>query len=126
MLSEIYQNHIYYKTKTIDKQFIKTGELLVKVEYISIMKTNTYWYWKQLENKESVIIETCTIVRPFLYVSNTKDIADITRSLWHKKQAQKAVQRLQICIPDSYHGYTLYETERRDQIYTKRNLCNVE
>ena len=55
--------------KTVDKQAITAGELIVKEEYLSGMKTNTKWYCQQLKNKYSVIIETCTLVHTGLYVS---------------------------------------------------------
>ena len=32
--------------KTVDKQVIKVGKIIVKAEYLSIMKTNTNWYWQ--------------------------------------------------------------------------------
>ena len=34
--------------KTVDKQVIKAGEIIVKAEYICIMKSNTNWYWQQI------------------------------------------------------------------------------
>ena len=96
------------------------------MEYISIMKTNTNWYWKQLENKESVIIATCTIFHTCLYVPTIKYVSDISRSLYNKKQARKDVQGYPIFISDADHDYNCDEIERRDKIDYKRYLHNVE
>ena len=54
--------------KTVEKQVTKAGELILKEEYISTMKSNTNWYWKQLVTKEGIIIETRTIYHLCLYV----------------------------------------------------------
>ena len=37
--------------KTVHNKFIKAGELIVKVEYLSMIKSNTKWYWQQLGTK---------------------------------------------------------------------------
>ena len=37
--------------KTVYTQVIKAGELIVKAEYLSNMKTNKKWYWQQLGTK---------------------------------------------------------------------------
>ena len=67
--------------KTFYNQVIEAGELIAKVEYISIKRSNTNWYWQQIGTEASVIIETCTIVHPCLYISTIKDDADTPRSL---------------------------------------------
>ena len=41
LLSEPYNSQ---DGKTVDKQFTKAGELIVKAEYLSTMKTNTNCY----------------------------------------------------------------------------------
>ena len=51
--------------KTVNKKFIKAGELTVKAEYLSIIKANTNWYLQQLGTKESVIISTHTMDHTF-------------------------------------------------------------
>ena len=67
--------------KTVYKQVINTGIIIVKSEYLSIMNVNKNWYWKKLGTTESVIIETHTIFYPCLYVSTIKNVSDIPRSL---------------------------------------------
>ena len=114
--------------KIVDKQVIKSGEFIVKAEYLSISKASTNWHWQQFGTKESVIIETHNTVHPCLDVSTIKYDADIPISLWNKKQAQKSVQRHPICISDADHDYNLDEIEHRDQIdyknYTMGNNIN--
>ena len=79
---------------------IKSGEHILKSEYLTIMKTNTNCYWQQLENKKSIIITTHTIVHTCIDVSTIEDVADILRMLCNKKQARKDVQRHTICLSD--------------------------
>ena len=83
------------------------------------MKSNTNWYWQQLETKLSVFIAIHTIFHPCLDVSTIKDVSYIPRILCNKKQARKSVQRHTICISDAYHGYILDEIERRYHIEYK-------
>ena len=47
--------------KTVDKQVIKAGKIIVKSEYLSLIKANTNQYWEKLGNKETVAIATHTI-----------------------------------------------------------------
>ena len=77
-LSEQYMLQYY---KTVNKQVIKVGELILKAEYIIIMKSRKTWYWQQLETKDSVVVATHTIVHPCLDVSTIKYVADIPRIL---------------------------------------------
>ena len=51
-----------------DKQVIKSDETIIKVEYLSKIKSNTNWYWQQLGTKESEIIATHAILYPCLDV----------------------------------------------------------
>ena len=51
-----------------DKQVIKSDETIIKVEYLSKIKSNTNWYWQQLGTKESEIIATHAILYPCLGV----------------------------------------------------------
>ena len=50
--------------KTVDKKVIKSGELIVKDKYLSIIKANINCYWQQFGMKENVIIEIHTIFHP--------------------------------------------------------------
>ena len=50
--------------KTVDNKVIKSGELTVKKEYLSIIKANTNWYWKQLVTKGSVIL----VMKDFIHM----------------------------------------------------------
>ena len=77
-LSEQYMLQYY---KTVNKQVIKVGELILKAEYVIIMKSSKTWYWQQLETKDSVVVATHTIVHPCLDVSTIKYVADIPRIL---------------------------------------------
>ena len=79
------EQYILQDNKIVEKQAIKADELVVKSEYISMMKTNKYWYWQQLKNKEIFIIATYTIVNPCLDVSAIKDVAYIPISSCNKK-----------------------------------------
>ena len=72
--------------KTVDNKVIDSGELIVKMEYISIMRSNTNWHWKKLGTKESVVISTRTIVHPYLDVSTIKYVADILIILCNKNR----------------------------------------
>ena len=65
LLPETYT--LKYK-KTVDKRFIKAGELIVKTEYLSTIKDNTNWYRQQLGTNERFIIENCNIVHACLDV----------------------------------------------------------
>ena len=62
-LSEQYK---LQKNHTIYGQVIKVGELVVKAEYLSIMKSKTSWYWKNNGTNKIVIISTHTIFHPCL------------------------------------------------------------
>ena len=106
--------------KIVDKQVIMAGELIVKSEYLSIMKANTNWYWQQIRTEESVIIVTHTIVHPCLDMSNIKDVADTPISLCDKEPARKAIQRHTTCMSDAYHDCILDEINHQDQIECKR------
>ena len=70
---------------TTNLQVSKAGELVVKSEYLSIMKAKTNWYWKQNSNKENFILSTRTIVHPCLDVSIIKDSTDTPGSICNKK-----------------------------------------
>ena len=109
--------------KTVNSQAIKSGELIVKAEYLNIMKFNTNWYGQQLGTKQSVIIATFIIVNPFLYVSNIKDVSDIRISLRNKEEVRNGVQ---ICISDVDNDYILVEIEGQVKIEYERKLHNVE
>ena len=37
--------------KKVDKKAIESGEIIVKTEYLSIMKYNNNWYWQKLGTK---------------------------------------------------------------------------
>ena len=52
--------------KTVENQVIKAGEIIVKLEYIIIMKKNTNFYQQQLETKDSFVISTRTSFYPYL------------------------------------------------------------
>ena len=73
--------YILQDDKTFDRQCIKAGQLIVKAEYLGLIKTSKNWYWQQLENKESITISPRTIFHPCLDVSNIKYVADVPRSL---------------------------------------------
>ena len=92
LLSEPY---ILSDDKTVDKQVIKLVELIVKAGYVSIMRSNTNWYWQQLGTKDSVIIVTRTIAHPCLYVSTIEYVADITRSLCNKNNHRRLYKDIQ-------------------------------
>ena len=108
--------------KTVDEQVIKAGEHMVKQEYLSITKTDTNCYWQPLENKDSVIIVTHTIVHLCLSVSNIVNVSDIRISLCNKKQAWKDIQIHPIHVSDADTDYILDEIKRRNQIEYERNL----
>ena len=91
--------------KTVEKQVIKAGEIIVKPEFLIIMKNYTKWHWQQLGTQESIIIENCTIFHPCLDMSSIKDVAEIPISSCNKKQARRAVQIHPICISDEDHDY---------------------
>ena len=92
LLSEPY---ILSDDKTVDKKVIKSVELIVKAGYISIMRSNTNWYWQQLGTKDSVIIVTRTIAHPCLYVSTIEYVADITRILCNKNNHRRLYKDIQ-------------------------------
>ena len=110
--------------QTIDGKLSKAGGLVVKSEYLSIMKRQTNWYWQQHRTNQSVIISTRTIVHQYLEVSVIKNVTDIPRGIFNKKQPHQAVQRQPIFIDDEYHDYILYEIERRDNIEYERQVHN--
>ena len=65
-------------------QVSNAGKLLVKSEYLSLMKSKTNWYWKEHGTNQSVIISTRTIVSPCLEVSFIKNSAYITSIIRNK------------------------------------------
>ena len=84
------------------------------------MKAKTNWYWQQHGKNKSFIISTRTIVHPCLEVSVIKNVADITRIIWNKKQARQAVQRQPIFIADADNDYILDKIEQSDYIEYER------
>ena len=54
--------------KTVEKKVINAGEIILKAEYLSIMKSNTNWYCKKIGTKDNVVIATRTIVHSCLDV----------------------------------------------------------
>ena len=101
---------------TMDKQVIKAGEIIVKPEFLIIMKNYTKWYWQQFGTQESIIIENCTIFHPCLDMSSIKDVAEIPISSCNKKKARKSVKRHPIFISDADQSYMLGELDLRYQI----------
>ena len=62
----IYEPYTLQEDQTSYGQVSKAGEILVKAEYLSVIKSETNWYCKQHGTKHSVIISTSTINRPCL------------------------------------------------------------
>ena len=60
----------------MNKKVINTCELIENAVYLIMIKANKNWYWGKHGNKDSVIIETRTIVHLCLYFATIKDDAD--------------------------------------------------
>ena len=56
------------KNTTIDGQFISSGELSVKAQYLCSVKENTNCYWKHKPLQQTIIVPTRTILHPRLDV----------------------------------------------------------
>ena len=96
MFSNSYHDHKHYNTNNIlDKQVIKTGEVIATAEYPSILKTNTKCYWQQLENIGIFIIATRTIVRTCLDASTIKEAAYIPIHLCNKNRNGRPLKDIQ-------------------------------
>ena len=81
--------------RSVDKQFKKSCELIVKEEYIRIIKNNKNWYWKQLGTKESVIIAIHNVVNKCLDVTSIRDILDIPIGLRNKNRHKRLYKDIQ-------------------------------
>ena len=67
--------------KNTDGKVSKEGEIMVRAEYLNMMKAKTNWYWQKNVNKQSVIISTRNIFHSCLDVSVTKYGSDIPSSI---------------------------------------------
>ena len=105
-------------------QVRKAGEPVVKVEYLSLMKTKINWYWHQRAMKQSVIISSRTVVHLCIEMSTIKYVADITSSICNINQALQSMQRQPFFISDSDHDYILDEKKFHEHIEYEIEIHN--
>ena len=77
----VYEPFTLHEDKNTDGKVSKEGEIMVRVEYLNMMKAKTNWYWQKNVNKQSVIISTRNIFHSCLDVSVTKYGSDIPSSI---------------------------------------------
>ena len=70
----------------IDWQVISDGELVAKTKYPCSMQENYNWYWKQQSLQQTIIVPTCTILHPSLYVVIIRYFQDIAKNVCDRIQ----------------------------------------
>ena len=58
---------------------------------------------------KKIIVPTCTIVHPYIYVIVVTEVRQIPKNLCNRNQACKALQRLHICLTDSGNDFIIDE-----------------
>ena len=107
VIKYLYEPYTLKEDQTTYGQVSKSGELVVKSQYLSIIKTKTDLYFQQNRMNQSVIISTRTIVHPFIKVSVTKIDSGIHRSICDKKTSTSLCVETKTIISDAYCNYIL-------------------
>ena len=71
----------------------KSSELAVKSAYLVSIKYKTNWYWGPENDQKNLIVSTHTILHPYTYVSEIKDVADIPIIVYNSNKAQDSLPR---------------------------------
>ena len=79
------------------------------------MQENTNWYCKQHSLQQTIIVPTRKIIHPRLDVVIIRDVQDISKNVYNRIQAKKAIQRYPIFMTDDDYDYILDEIERREK-----------
>ena len=86
------------------------------------MKEKTNWYWKQQSLQQTIMVPTCTIIHPRLYVVIIIYVQDIPRNFCNIIQAKKVIQRHTIFMTDAEYDYILDEIYFLRKIEFERNV----
>ena len=79
--------------------------MVVKAQYICIMKVDTNWYWNEHPQQHVITVTTRIILHPQFEVNSLSYFHAIPTSLCTRTQAKKSISRQPICLTDSDYDY---------------------
>ena len=82
-------------------------------------KKKNNWYWKQQPPQQTIIVPTCTILHPRLYVITKIYVQDILKNICNRKIIHT---KHPIITTDADYDYILDEIERREKIKLESNV----
>ena len=72
-------------------------------------------YWEQKPQQNNIIVPTFTIVNTCLDFTTVTKVKN-TRTCFQSNQSRKEVQKITICLTDSYHDLIFDRIKLRDTI----------